>query len=87
MTQEKHTGKLLITKHGWHFQPDNIAFHSLPIYYQDVELAEKINSLNLNHKVEALMIDEFSHPELFRNISWGKGTWCYKITNAENLLQ
>ncbi len=87
MTKETLSGKLTLTAHGWHFFPSNAAFHALPIYYKDLELAEKINALNRNHEVEAIIVDEFTHPELFTQKSWGQGTYCFKITNAENLIK
>lgn len=87
MIKETVSGKIVLTPHGWHFYPANVALTTLPIYDKDIELAEKINALNRNHEVEALMVDEFTYPELFSDRGWGRGTWCYKITNAENLLK
>ena len=86
-TQKPITGTLRLIGDRWHFIPNNLVQHKiLAVYKHDQALAEKINSnSNLGFEVDALLIDEFSHPELFRDVIWGMGVYCYKLVNTENL--
>ena len=86
-TQKPITGTLRLIGDKWHFIPNNLVQHKiLAVYQHDQALAEKINSnSNLGFEVDALLIDEFSHPELFRDVIWGMGVYCYKLVNTENL--
>jgi len=48
----------------------------LPIY--NIEFgSEKI--IDVDSEVEFEIVDEFSHPHLFENVSWGDGYKCAKI--------
>lgn len=74
------TGTIRLMGDKWHFIPSNLENPILPIYHHDDKIAEEINSNATGYtEVDALLIDEFSHPELFRDVSWGLGAKCYKL--------
>lgn len=82
----KIEGKLRLTVNGWYFFPKNDSSNDvLPLYYGDKEIAEKINAANYAESLSAIRIDEFSHPQLFRDVMWGLGTYCYKLVDTELL--
>lgn len=85
-TNDKIQGNLRLTVNGWYFFPtDDVSKQVLPLYHGDREMAEKINALMYQEKLSAIIIDEFSHPELFRGIMWGMGTYCYKLVDTDLL--
>jgi len=81
MTNEPILGTLRLIGEKWHFIPSNLLkHHILPVYQHDLTLADEVNaSYSFGYEIEALLIDEFSHPELFRDVSWGMGYKCYKL--------
>ena len=48
---------------------------SLPIHPDDIEQVVQ------GQQVEFIMVDEFTHPELFYNVGWGDGITCGKLIN------
>jgi hypothetical protein len=46
---------------------------SLPIHPDDIATVES------GQQVQFIIVDEFTHPELFYNVGWGDGTTCGKI--------
>lgn len=88
MAQNPITGTLRIIRDKWHFIPNDLVQHDIhPVYHDDQKLADKINSeFNTSFEVTANLIDEFSNPELFRDVSWGMGHKCYKLVSVVSLL-
>ena len=80
-TQTPITGTIRLIGDKWHFIPKNLFQDDIyPIYQHDQKIADEINSNATGYtEVDALLIDEFSHPELFRDVSWGLGAKCYKL--------
>ncbi len=81
-TNTTHFGTVRLIKGEWHFVPNSAVENILPIFKFDKELAEKINAASSGSEymtVEAYLVDEFTHPELFREISWGMGITCWKL--------
>jgi hypothetical protein len=48
---------------------------SLPLHEHDIDRVES------GQHVQFIMVDEFTHPELFYNVGWGDGVTCAKIIN------
>jgi hypothetical protein len=46
---------------------------TLPIHQDDIAQVES------GQLVEFIIVDEFTHPQLFYNIGWGDGVTCAKI--------
>jgi hypothetical protein len=46
---------------------------SLPIHPDDIATVES------GQQVQFIIVDEFTHPELFYNVGWGDGITCGKI--------
>jgi hypothetical protein len=87
-SNQVHIGTLRLIKGEWHFVPHSLYEDILPIFKSDNPLAEKINSMTSGSdymRVEAFKVDEFTHPELFRDIPWGLGTTCWKIIEPKDL--
>lgn len=87
MTQNPITGTLRLIGDKWHFIPNNLIHHDIhPVYQHDQKTADEINlSSPLGRELDAVLIDEFSHPELFRDVSWGMGHKCYKLETTKSL--
>ncbi len=68
-----HNGKEWIVKYC------NIGDKELPLYYKDAEDVDKIVTTKFKKTVEFDIIDEFSHPHLFEDVSWGEGSYCAKL--------
>jgi hypothetical protein len=74
-------GRIILLKDGWYFKSakqNNALENILPVHPDDVDLAEKINALDLNHMAEAHVVylnsDKAANP-------------VFKIMNAEDLLK
>ena len=55
----------------------------LPIY--NVEFGSE-KTIDIGSEVEFDIVDEFSHPHLFENVSWGDGYKCSKINNYGSII-
>lgn len=59
----------------------------IPLWYQHDEYVKSLSPYYIKNAVigrdfEYEIIDEFSHPELFKVVSWGEGIICAKLTDT-----
>jgi len=60
---------------------------TLPLHPDDVDMIKNYElvfdnieaRINSQPEVEFLIVDEFTHPELFKNVGWGDGQECAKL--------
>jgi hypothetical protein len=51
----------------------------VPVYHKDVKSIDEELIKTLVSGVNFELIDEFTHPNLFYDVSWGEGTLCAKL--------
>jgi hypothetical protein len=71
-------GTVVNTKGNWVVEYETGAVPlriSLPLHVDDIAQVES------GQQVQFIIVDEFTHPELFYNVGWGDGTTCAKIIN------
>ena len=68
-----HNGKEWVVKYC------HISEKELPLYHKDVESIDEVFNPTFTKSVEFEIIDEFSHPHLFEDVSWGDGVYCAKL--------
>lgn len=61
---------------GWTISTEG---NQYPLHFNDVK---KLNqTIFEGDEVEYIIIDEFTHPNLFDEVGWGLGDKCFKIIN------
>ena len=69
-------GIVIQTKSKWvvEYETGSVPFRlSIPLHQNDITLVES------GDHVQFMIVDEFTHPELFSHVGWGDGITCAKI--------